>query len=240
MGYWLLFALWPLPTANFDWAANGISPEFQQAHWLSGFAAHWNKNVHPAHALDQWWLNLFPRPKPWQFNGGGYVTLSFIPTLGTMILGLLAGGWLQRRDRSEVQKLRALVIAGGVGLGVGAVLDLTGLCPNVKRIWTPAWVLFSGGWCCLLLAGFHAVFELGGRRAWAFPLIVVGSNSIFMYFIAHLWEEFIVRNLRTHLGADFWTHWAGATGPFWEGLTVLTCLWLACYALWRRRVFLRL
>src|SRR5205823_7701505 len=32
---------------------------------------------------------------PFLFNSGGYATLSFIPTLGTMILGLIAGGWLR-------------------------------------------------------------------------------------------------------------------------------------------------
>ena len=33
-------------------------------------------------------------------NGGGYATLSFIPTLGTMILGLLAGR-VVRGDRTR-------------------------------------------------------------------------------------------------------------------------------------------
>ena len=37
----------------------------------------------------------FPRTKPFVDNGGGYLTLSFIPTLGTMILGLIAGRWLR-------------------------------------------------------------------------------------------------------------------------------------------------
>ncbi len=238
-GYWLLFALWPLPATTFDWAANGITEEFHRDHWLTGFAAHWNKNANPAHYFDQWWLNLFSRPKPWQFNGGGYVTLSFIPTLGTMLLGLIAGGWLKRTDVPEIKKIQGLWALGLTGLALGSFLDLTGLCPNVKRIWTPAWVLFSGGWCCLLLGAFHGVCDVLGRRTWAFPLLVVGANSIVMYFIAHLWEGFFVRNLKTHLGANFWQDVGGPYGPFLEGLVVLGLFWLCCGWLWRKRVFIR-
>jgi heparan-alpha-glucosaminide N-acetyltransferase len=40
-------------------------------------------------------MNLFPRETPFVANRGGYLTLSFIPTLGTMILGLVAGRWLR-------------------------------------------------------------------------------------------------------------------------------------------------
>jgi heparan-alpha-glucosaminide N-acetyltransferase len=82
-GYWLAWALYPVGTPP-DWAHN-----------FSGFAAHWNKDANLGNAFDQWFLNLFPRTKPFAANSGGYLTLSFIPTLGTMILGLAAGRWLR-------------------------------------------------------------------------------------------------------------------------------------------------
>ena len=66
---------------------------------FTGFAAHWSKNSNAAWAFDQWFLNLFPRESPFLYNAGGYATLSFIPTLGTMILGLIAGGWLRELCR---------------------------------------------------------------------------------------------------------------------------------------------
>ena len=64
---------------------------------LPGFAAHWNKNTNLAWRFDLWFLNLFGRDKPFEYNGGGYATLSFIPTLATMILGLIAGTWMKGR-----------------------------------------------------------------------------------------------------------------------------------------------
>ena len=60
-----------------------------------GFLAHFNKNSNLAWAFDVWFLNLFPREAPFRFNGGGWSTLSFIPTLATMMLGLWRGEWLQ-------------------------------------------------------------------------------------------------------------------------------------------------
>src|SRR5579862_8908637 len=92
-GYWGAFALYPLPPADFSYPDVGVS-----AHWpyhFKDFAAHWNKNSNAAWAFDQWFLNMFPTQRPFVYNGGGYATLSFIPTLGTMLLGLIAGGWLK-------------------------------------------------------------------------------------------------------------------------------------------------
>ena len=86
---------YPLPPSDFDYAKVGVPPDWP--YHYTGLAAHWNKNSNLAWAFDTWFLNLFPRAKPFLFNGGGYATLSFIPTLGTMILGLIAGGWLKHK-----------------------------------------------------------------------------------------------------------------------------------------------
>ena len=135
VGYWLTFALYPAPPIGFDTTTVGVPADWP--HWLSGFAGHWNKNTNLAARFDVWFLNLFPREKPFAYNGGGYLTLSFIPTLGTMILGLIAGGVL-RSERSHKAKARWLVIAGLIGLASGWLIGWLGICPVVKRIWTPS------------------------------------------------------------------------------------------------------
>ena len=88
-GYWLAWALYPVPGPGFDYQAVGVPATWQ--HHYTGFAAHWNKNSNLGAAFDQWFLNLLPRAKPFVANSGGYLTLSFIPTLGTMLLGLSRG-----------------------------------------------------------------------------------------------------------------------------------------------------
>jgi heparan-alpha-glucosaminide N-acetyltransferase len=235
IGYWLLFALWPLPGADFDWERAGVKPE----QMLPGFAAHWSRNTNPAWAFDTWFLNLLP-PKNWfRNNGGGYSTLSFIPTLGTMVLGLIAGGVL-RSEREPLGKVRWLAVGGVIGLAAGWFLGVTGICPVVKRIWTPSWVLFSGGWCFLFLAAFYLVMEIWNRRWWAFALVVIGMNSIAAYMIAHLFDGFIEKALPRHLGRDWFTF----AGPAYErlllGAGVLLVEWLILYWMYRRKIFLRI
>jgi heparan-alpha-glucosaminide N-acetyltransferase len=237
VGYWALFAFYPLPGPDFDWQRAGTSADWSGN--LTGFAAHWNKNTNPAWAFDTWFLNLFPRQHPFTHNSGGYSTLSFIPTLGTMILGLIAGGWL-RAGLPQRDLLLRLVLAGISGLALGWLLNATGICPNVKRIWTPTWVLFSGGWCFLLLGAFHFLTEGHGGWAWAFPLAVVGVNSIAAYCIAQVPVRFIESSLQTHLGEGLFLLLGAPYKPLLFGGCTLLIEWVVLYWMYRRKIFLKI
>jgi heparan-alpha-glucosaminide N-acetyltransferase len=208
-GYWLAWALYPLP-----------GPEF-------GFLAHWNKETNLGNHFDRWFLNLFPRVTPFAANSGGYLTLSFIPTLGTMILGLVAGRWL--KAQAPAVPIKKMLLAAAALLASGLLLHFAGICPIVKRIWTPSWTLFSGGLCFLFLAGFSWVIDVKGYRKWAFPLIVIGMNSMAAYLMAHLFEGFFADSLRIHFRV---------TG-FERGPLILLCYWLMLFWMYRRKVFLK-
>ena len=238
-GYWAAFALYPLPGSEFDHAAVGVPQKWHGEHDYEGFAAHWNKNTNLAWAFDTWFLNLFPRAKPFAFNGGGYATLSFLPTLGTMILGLLAGCWL-REDGRSWRSVGRLVGVGAICMALGVAADHFGVCPSVKRIWTPAWTLYSGGWCFFLLAGFYAVMDMAGFQMWAYPLLVIGRNSIAAYMIAHLTEDFIRSTFAIHLGSDIFQYWGLKYEPVVSGAAVLLAYWLILFWMDRRRIFIRL
>ena len=236
IGYWAAWALYPLPPAGFNWQSVGVPENWPH---LTGFAAHWDKNWNLGTAFDQWFMNLFPREKPFLYNGGGYLTLSFIPTLGTMLFGLIAGQWL-RTERTAPQKAARLAIAGLICLAVGAIIHFTGLNPIVKRIWTPAWTIFSAGWCFLILAAFYAIIDIRGYRRWAFPLVVIGMNSIFIYCVAHLWEGFILSAYKTHLGQNVFNLFGAPYSTLVSGAAVIVTLWLILYWMYRRKIFLRI
>ncbi len=236
VGYWVAFVLYPLPGPDFDFSK--VMDEKNWSH-LTGFAAHWDKNTNLAWAFDTWFLNLFPREHPFRYNGGGYATLSFIPTLATMLLGLIAGEIL-RRDQSQWTKVRWFAIAGVLGLASGILLGLLGICPVVKRIWTPSWVLFSGGCCFFFLAAFYALIDIKGQRRWAFPLVVVGMNSIAAYCIDHLFNNFIQKNLFTNLGHAVFTFPGSAYQPLLHGAATILVCWLILFWMFRRKIFLRI
>jgi predicted acyltransferase len=235
-GYWLAWALYPAPGPAFNWQAVGVPANW--THFYTGFAAHWNKNSNLGQAVDVWFLNLFPRPKPFLYNEGGYLTLSFIPTLGTMILGLVAGRWL--RAAAPKIPMKRFLIAGVIGIAAGFLLHVAGICPIVKRIWTPSWTLFSGGACFLLLAGFSWIIEVKGYKKWSFPLVVIGMNSIAAYLIAHLFEDFIVDSFHINLGQHAFQIFGTSLEPLIQGAAVLLTYWLILFWMYRRKLFLKI
>src|ERR1039457_7005109 len=235
-GYWLAWALYPAPGLNFNYAAVGVPADWHFN--FTGFAAHWKKKSNLGQAVDVWFLNLFPRVSRFTYNGGGYLTLSFIPTLGTMLLGLRAGEWF--RSAAPRIPIKRFVIAGALLIATALVLHAVGICPIVKRIWTPSWTLFSGGVCFLFLAAFSWVIDVKAHRRWAFPLVVVGMNSIAAYLIAHLWEDFIVTNLHTHLGYRIFEIFGAGLQPLLLGIAVMLIYWLTLFWMYRKKIFVRI
>ncbi|MBS1787707.1 MAG: DUF5009 domain-containing protein [Acidobacteria bacterium] len=236
-GYWLAFVLYPLPPPGFDYTAVGVPADWP--YHATGIAAHFNKNSNLAWAFDTWFLNLFSREKPFTNNGGGYATLSFIPTLGTMILGLIAGRWL-REEASDKSKLQKLALAGIAGVAFGLALHYSGICPSVKRIWTPSWTIFSGGWCFLLLAGFYGLVDMLGYKRWAFPLVVIGMNSIAIYVLSHLIEKFILASFRIHFGQNVFNVFGDGYSWLLSGWAVILVFWLILYCMYKKKLFIRI
>src|SRR5579863_8309817 len=225
-GYWLAWALYP------------VGAPAEGSNQFTGFLAHWNKNANFGNAFDQWFLNLFPRVHPFVYNDGGYLTLSFIPTLGTMILGLVAGRWL--RAAAPKIPMKQLLLAGAAGIALGFALHYSHISPVVKRIWTPSWTIFSGGICFLFLAAFSWVIDVKRYRKWAYPLVVIGMNSITAYCIAHFMEHFLSSTFRIHLGANFFQFLGAGLEPLVHGLAILTCYWLVLWWMYRRKLFLKI
>jgi predicted acyltransferase len=256
VGYWLLFALWPLPPDGFDYASVGANLNDKTGAFedkgqvLTGFFAHWSMGTNAAAWFDQWLLGLFPWSDSIPFNKGGYATLNFVPSMATAIFGLMAGEWL-RGNRSRWRTLGGLVVAGLVLLAAGWLLGET-VCPLVKRIWTPSWAVFSTGWTLLILAAFYWVIDVQGWKAWSLPLIVVGMNSIAMYCMSMTMRGWLSGVFKTFLGQDVFAGggvfrellgrdlYPAAYAPIAETATLLLMFWLVCVWLYRRKVFIRI
>lgn len=235
VGYWALFAFWPLPDAATLAQFNPV--EGKPYTPLTGFFAHWNIHANPANQFDQWFLNLFPRAKPFVQNGGGYVTLSFIPSLATMLLGLLAGQLLQR-DQPMPTKLSKLLLWGVVGILLGLACQFLGICPIVKRIWTPAWALFSGGLVFLLMSVCITAVELWQWRRGTFWFMVVGVNSMAAYLLHWTIHSWLVANVRTNIGYWLMAIPEGISFAI-IGLIAFGLAWYLMVWLYRKKLFVR-
>jgi len=237
VGYWIAFVAFPLPDASFPYEQVGV-PMAWPEHY-TGFASHWNKNSNLAWKFDTWWMNLFPRESPFLFSGGGYCTLSFIPTLGTMIMGLIAGKWLQMEMRFPDRILR-MVATGTICMVIAWLLDRLGVCPIVKRIWTPSWTLWSGGICFLFLGSLHAICDVGRRSRWGTFWKIIGANSILAYAMSWTLEGPIQSAIERHFGWLLDRTVDNMWRPFLLGAMVLAIFWSILAWLYRKRLFVRI
>ena len=73
------------------------------------------------------------------------------------------------------------------------------------------------------------MIELANFRAWAFPLVVVGTNSIAIYVLDKLTRGWLVKRLMVHLGSEVFTFWGlvdAAFAPLVQSVMVMAILWL--------------
>ncbi|MHB1423846.1 MAG: acyltransferase family protein [Gemmataceae bacterium] len=181
IGNWLVFTCYPLSDSAVVDARGRASASTANlsSGRLTGFFAHWNKHDNVAAAFDRRFLNLFPRSKPFVRQTGGYQTLNFIPSMATMLLGVLAGQLLLS-PRTPSRKLALLLAAALLSWQSGMILSWT-ICPCVKRLWTPTWVLVSGGGAFLALALFYWLIDVRHYRRWCLPLAGIGRTTLALY-----------------------------------------------------------
>src|SRR6185503_3987338 len=165
---------------------------------------------------------------------GNYVTINFISSTVTTLFGAWAGMLLQSA-RSHTEKLKILAIAMVAAFAGGLALSMWN--PLVKRIWTASFTLYSTGWVLFMLIGFYWLIEVKGWRKWAFPLVVVGMNSIFIYSIGQVLKGWIDRAVAVF---TFRYTFIGDLAPVAQATTVLLVMWYMCYWLYQRKIFFKL
>ncbi len=163
-----------------------------------------------------------------------YSTLNFIPST----VWTLAGVWIGRllmTTRSHMEKLR--VLAAGAALSFVFWLVLQPWIPMIKQLCTPSFIFYSLGWVLVMLIGFYWLIEVRGWRRAAFPLVVVGMNSIFIYSLSELLHRWLNRALGVFT-FDF--SFLGTFAPVAQSTAVLLIMWYLCYWLYKQKIFIKL
>lgn len=174
---------------------------------------------------------------------------SVIPTAALALIGTALGDLLRSERLAPIRRCALLVVAGvalaALGMWWGRSL------PMSKPLWTASFILYMAGWGSLALAGFYAILDVLRWRAWAFPLLVFGSNAIFAYVVPILTKVFILQSWTVPgpsgssmtLQQFFLTacarEWTRAEGGAAYTAFYILFWWLILLWLYRRRVFLR-
>lgn len=167
--------------------------------------------------------------------------LSTIPAIATCLLGVFTGYWLRREGKwrgkpiTKAQKAGLLVVFGLVAVGLGLLWNMN--FPINKKIWTSSFVLLTGGLSAICMAAFYWLIDIRGKRKWAFPFVVIGVNSIFIYLAAELIPFGTITNWL--MGQKLLT-WFGSAQALSLAALTLIIEWSILYTLYRRRLFLKI
>ena len=164
-------------------------------------------------------------PYTWILSGMTFAT--------TVMLGAMAGHLL-RLDKKGIMKVLYLLAAGVGCLVLGLIWNIW--FPIIKHIWTSSFVLYSAGWCYLLLALFYLVIDVCGFKKWAFPFVVIGMNAIAVYMATHVF------NFR-HIGdifVDGLDKYVGDWSSFIHAVAALAVIWLIMWWMYRKRLFIKI
>lgn len=147
--------------------------------------------------------------------------LSTIPSIATVLLGLQAGAWLRA---GRAQKL----LQAGVVVLLLAYLGSAYL-PLNKQLWTPTFVLWTGGFAFLCMSLAHRLVDL---RGWPALGRSFGINAIAAYagsWVATcvlaatglgqpIYQQFFASPLVPNFGENFssFAYAAAFTGLFWS------------------------
>ncbi len=212
VGYWLLLMYVPVP-----------------GHGAGVIEEHANIAL----TVDQWVLGRFidgtNPPYTWVLSG---MTFTATVLLGVFSGYILGGGF------SKFMKFVWLTLLGAACLAGGWAWAHYLHFPIIKHIWTSSMVLWSAGWCYLLLAAFYLVIDVIGFRRWAFPFVVLGMNAITIY-VAYDSKIIPFNEISNNLVGGL-AHHLGPAGPFLIALTTVLLVWLPLYHMYRHKIFVRI
>ncbi|HXY33490.1 MAG TPA: DUF5009 domain-containing protein [Planctomycetaceae bacterium] len=104
---------------------------------------------------------------------------SAIPSIATVLIGVMAGHWLRRDNFGGMMKAVGLAVAGVACVAAALAWDRT--FPINKNLWTSSFVLMTSGLSLLLLSIFYLIIDVWEIRAWSYFFVVIGVNAITVY-----------------------------------------------------------
>ncbi|MPQ98849.1 DUF1624 domain-containing protein [Modestobacter sp. I12A-02628] len=161
---------------------------------------------------------------------------SYLPSALTVFLGVLAGRVLLEHTGGAV--LRRLVPAGVALLALG--LALAPLLPVNKRLWTPSFVLVTGGIGLLVLAAAYWLADMRRVHRPFRPAEVLGLNAIVAFAASELLFRALLSGGVQPVVVDWLASLTSVTAAayLYPAASVLV-IWALCAELARRGIVVR-
>ncbi len=166
-------------------------------------------------------------------HAGSWATINFLGSGITVLFGAWTG-MLVTGKRPAAAKLK--IMAGGATACFVLCAALTPFIPIIHKAWTLTFTFVHTGILLVAVMLFYSLLDLKGYKRLAFPLVVVGVNSIFIYMLSQLLRGWLNRTVAVFTrGFAF----IGPFAPAVQACAVALVMWCACYWLYRRKIFFK-
>ena len=181
--------------------------------------------------IDRFFLSGHLLCKTWDPEG----ILFMVPASVLVIMGALTGKFLKNNKISEYKKCGFLALAG-LGLLIIAIL-WSKLFPINKKLWSSSFITLTGGIAALLMSFFYLIVDVWKIKKLFFPFVLVGSNSILIYFLFHKVIDFKYTSKFLFSGVVSLApeSFSGVLVAFFVIVTEILLLWF----LYRKKIFLK-
>ncbi|MEW5248768.1 acyltransferase family protein [Microbulbifer sp. 2201CG32-9] len=180
--------------------------------------------------------------EPFAFDPEGLLTT--LPAVATALVGVLAGLAWKRSERDGVSCARLCrdwLVWGGLLLLGGQLLHLW--IPINKALWSPSFVMVSGGASLMLLAGLFFLVDVRRHRRALAPLLVFGVNAIALFMLAGIVGRLLImipvggQSLKQWLfGAIYEPLFGSYGGSLAFALSCLMVFYLVLWQMYRRNI----
>ncbi|HYW50147.1 MAG TPA: DUF5009 domain-containing protein [Gemmatimonadaceae bacterium] len=174
--------------------------------------------------------------------------LGSISAVGSVMIGQFAGRWIGA-GRSLAERLNGMFAAGALLMMVGSVWHW--VFPINKTLWTGSYVVFTGGLALVTLATCMWLVDVRGWRRWTTFFVIYGTNPMIAFLGSGLMARLTVTlwKVQTPDGpksvasvvhrAVFAPILEPRVASLGYAATFVLLWFVILWALWRRRIFLK-
>jgi predicted acyltransferase len=105
--------------------------------------------------------------------------LSTMGALATTLFGVLTGHLMRAKNRTPIEKVAHMFIAGVCCVIVGWIWNAW--FPINKSLWTSSYVFFTAGLALQFLALCYWLIDIKGYQRWTKPFVIFGVNAIVLF-----------------------------------------------------------
>lgn len=218
--YWVLMTIIPVPGVGYP----SLEPTLNLGAWL-------DRLVFGKH--------LWIQSQLWDPEG----ILSTIPSIATVLIGVLTG-YLLQGNKDKFNKIIYMFVSGNILLLAGIIWDIW--FPINKNLWTSSYVLYTAGLALEFLGMCYWFVDIKGFKTWLKPFTIFGMNAIAAYFLSELIEIIINEvklqsvSLKDYLFNHLFLSWAlPVNASLLWAISYVILLFVLISILYNKKIFIK-